>query len=391
MGTKVAQIRGMNFIKSIAFICALLFGVLAFAGPGEPGGGGTIVLGQKRPELLDLALFKKQHPGFQEPLLGAGIQLPGTRALQCLHIEKIENDRLSPLQLALERIALWSDPPPLIRILKRSLESAPIYYMDYRFTRTDGNYWIPENLKNEFPITNLRVISYYTKDFGMIMSKPDFESLDLLNQTALLIHESLRHLQFTYQIQISNEDTEAATAAIVYGLPNLLAANVANLGTENEDILKNTIENYNLLIPRACSFMHRYLPNDREVMQGICLSPALHEKTDLKEFEKHVGILKPQLQRALDDIFPIRNNLPISVYATLLDLRNEIYLLDLQYALHSVELEEALEVLRDATIKSNHFLFDAKITQVDQGWSCTDGQDLKSLFENEYGRGLLTR
>lgn len=202
-------------------------------GPGEAGGGGTTVTINGRTELLDVYIWRKQSKQ-ESPNWGPGYKLPETKALAHLHIDKLvgqngldsHNYRLPPVQNALQRLETFVNPSPFLLALKHALETAPIYYMEYKFPPGERlnlqrmNYYIPPEM-TEVQRRHANLSTYYFNDtglHGMIVSKPVFDSLDMFNQTVLVIHEGLRHMQLAWGIPIENKDLQETSVRLALGI-----------------------------------------------------------------------------------------------------------------------------------------------------------------------------
>ena len=209
-----------------ALISAIMaYSVTSYAqkrGPGEGGGGGSGITINGKTELLDVYIFKKTHTNYQSPPSQKGITLPTTRALSELHLEKLTNEKLVVVQLALKKLEIWGNSAPFFIIsLRNALTNAPIFYTDYVYGGKDKNYWIPPALLNQILPDSIKTLSFYAKNIGILIAKSDFESLDLFNQVALLIHEAIRHLQLQYGFSITNEKLQMITANVVFEIPYL--------------------------------------------------------------------------------------------------------------------------------------------------------------------------
>ncbi|MGE3757776.1 MAG: hypothetical protein AB7H97_08470, partial [Pseudobdellovibrionaceae bacterium] len=370
-------------------------------GPGEAGGGGTTVTTNGQKELLDIYIFKKTHSNYSNLGSERGVKLPSTRALSYLHLDKLSsrnnmsdlrNIDLLPVQIALQKIeSLWgSRPPPFIQSLKQALQFSPIYYMEYRFTRKDGNAWIPPEL--QIPEASLDVIAYYIKDHGMLVSKKDFEDLDLFNQVAFVIHESLRQMQYTYDMDFWTEDLQIVTANIVFGIPSLPERLIRSDSSKNGQGQSDAVRIFKTSRDSACKVVSK-LPQKSfaNVRTQICNATLFEMNMSHGEYENCLKILEEALDDAIVLARKLYNEGKISFdpIGQLREYRVEIATASYIWLLYSPEMKQALNTIQEATMGLTHFSFDAAIRAVNDGRPNAYSAHLKSTLESWYRQGAL--
>lgn len=412
--------KGISMQRFLTLVLGLIcaFSVTSFAqkrrGPGEAGGGGTTVSLNGKPELLDVYLFKKTRSHYPTPSPAPGTKgatLPSTSALSYVHIDKLndtkvtnslKNSQFLPVQIALQKIdALWgTSPPAFIQTLKRALVDSPVYYMGYRFTRKDGDHWIPKDLTNEIPDSALQVIAYYVKDMGMIVSKKDFEALDLFNQVAFVLHESLRQMQYTYEMEFSSEDLQTVVANIVFGIP-ILPEKVQNLMTKDDSMQAQAIVNFNKARNDGCALVSKLPQKDfAEAKEIICNAPYFDEAMRFDDPRARSEILMNGLETAAVKARELYNQgkLNNGHSSTFMKLSVAAITASSNWSLYSKELAEALNVMKGATVGLNNYSFDSAIKVINNPslYSPSEREKfqryadhLKSTMENWKKQGAL--
>lgn len=372
-------------------------------GPGEGGGGGNTITIDGKTELLDIYIFRKTRANFTMPPSQRGVTLPSDRALTELHITKLTNPKITndlqntnllPVQIALQKIdTLWgSQPPVFIQSLKMALKSSPIYYMNYRFTRKEESYWIPEQLQNQIPYESIQLIAFYMKDMGMLVSKKDFEALDLFNQVAFVIHESIRQMQYTYGMEISNKDLQEVTANIAFGIP-FLPEGVQNLMTKDDNEQAKAIRMYNKAQKDACALVSKlpYKNNFANAKEAICNAPLYDDQMTFNDPRTRNEILGEAINDAIVTAHNLMNQgkLTHDPIKKLMSMQTAAYTAAADWVLYSKELDQALNVMRGATMGLKGFSFDAVINLTKNGQTHPYASHLKSIMENWRSQGVL--
>jgi hypothetical protein len=184
----------------------------AFALGGNISGGGSIVKVQGTPVLLDLLFSPSVGPLDGQP----GQPLPKTKAFLTLGFDRLNQGDFAVTKAALERVSIWEKTSPVVTgLLQEALTHARLYYTQYRIGFRDTHYFIPPAFAAHVNENEFTTIAYYAKNFGILVSQPDFDELDFRNQVALVIHESLRHVQIQYGYLMSDASVQKMTAAIV--------------------------------------------------------------------------------------------------------------------------------------------------------------------------------
>lgn len=374
----------MNCMTKIAIGLFLFFqyAVIAYGtGPGEAGGGGTIVSNPSgQSELLDLAIFKKQHPELALPRSEKRQVLPAIGLHSFVPLARLANDKFPIVQSALKKLELWgARPPSIIRALRDALTKAPIFYTNYRIGILDQNHWIPDDLKSSEFLLSMTTIAYYAKGWGILVSKSDFDALDHLNQVALLIHEALRHVQIHYKLRISNKTLQTLTAAIaleIHALPPDVNAELNKIYDSNPGRSSDQItDDFRKKRDEACQLV-KSLPSQfqsdfESVSQRTCLADLINSQISSQEKNRHVEALVSAINDSISTAINLKNVTPISdntrsdlwtpYISKMMNIRTGFRINLLEFNLQSEELQAAVRTLQDATLGLQHFSLDAAI------------------------------
>lgn len=184
---------------------------------GDISGGGAWVAPDGNRVLLDLYVSR---PEIARESGSPGMKLPVSPALESIFIERLNKKEFELVKKAQARLDLWdASSPVVVGLVREALERAPLFYTSYRIGFRDEHYFIPEELESGERVGSIQTMAYYSKGFGILVSKSDFESLSERDQIALLIHESLRHVQISYGYDLSDRALQNITAAIVLRNP----------------------------------------------------------------------------------------------------------------------------------------------------------------------------
>jgi hypothetical protein len=219
-------------MKVISLILMLIALPLAAQQEGatSSGGGSSVSVEGKR-QLLDIYL----HQG--RPLLPIpGSKLPKTEALKKIGIERLDPNKSPAFALARSWLASWrQNSPNVVAIIEESLDETPFFYVPLEFGFTDQTFHLPPGAKKDPVLKTLSTVAYYQAELGVLVSKPAFESLDLTNQAALLVHEAVRHIQITYGAKLSNELLQNLTATLALTQPSRLSILELPLAARSQD------------------------------------------------------------------------------------------------------------------------------------------------------------
>lgn len=382
------------------------------SGPGEAGGGGTIISSPTEnfnKSLLDLYIFQKQHPETPNLPSVKGQLLPNTRNLFWMHLDRLTNSKLPIIQIALKKLEIWGPhPPSIIQALRDALIHAPIYYTDYRIAIHDQNLWIPDDLKIPELLQSMTTIAYYAKGWGILVSKSDFESLDQLNQVALLIHEALRHVQIFYDLQISNKTLEILTAILSLGsksLPKDVMHELQSIydqggGKTPEEIVNNFKGIQNDACKLIMDFPKKVQNAFSSFSQLLCSPQTIDYKISSNENRQRANDLFAAIEGLISLAVDQENALSIMKSSDLLQrkiwsekisklmsIRTDLDIAWLSFNIHSDQLQSALRVIQDNTLKINNFSLNAALDNQSFVLSVELLQSMDSLVE----KGVLSK
>lgn len=155
-----------------------------YAGEKDGGGGNVIVFkGQAEPFLLDRLLLSPELATTSN----------STRAIN-----------LSAREYAEQRLNLWLEQvsglnlgstQELIKLIQQSLNRMAIIEVPYKF-KTISRYYLPSEILNLKPKIITAIL--YMDGYGAFVSSPIWNQLSIETQAGLLIHESIRQIQFRY-------------------------------------------------------------------------------------------------------------------------------------------------------------------------------------------------
>ena len=205
-------------LKSLLAICLnfilllIVSSAYAKSGGAIDGGGGNQLVLQGCPVLLDLYLA---NPHFDEHNCIPGIQLADTKSLRLINLDKLNSNDSIIIKQAMNSLELWQKSSPVtVGLIKEAIIGAPLYYTNYQIAVKDKHYSIPKEFENQINSQDLKTIAFYSRDFGVLISMNDFNRLSKKSQIALIIHESLRHVQIQYDFKMSNASIQKIAAAV---------------------------------------------------------------------------------------------------------------------------------------------------------------------------------
>lgn len=204
------------FAAALSLVGFLHVDAHARIGGSDGGGGSSIGTAKKDPRvLLDLYLDDR----FDRADVHPGTALESTRALKSLGIERMRKAKHPALEVARNTLNRWAPRSRgLIKLLQQELESAPFFYVSYRFGFADTKPFIPSGFVMESRMLNL--VAFYSDELGVLFSKPEFDVLCAQSQVAVIIHEALRHLQNRMGFHFSTKSLQGITATIVLVEPS---------------------------------------------------------------------------------------------------------------------------------------------------------------------------
>lgn len=181
------------------------------ASGGVDSGGGTFV--RKGSCLVLLDLYLHNRIGFCGGSKAASI-LPETKAYNEMGFDRLISNEIPLVQKALNQVQKWAPSSPVMAPrIAQALKRLPIYYTSFHIRAEHQNYHLPAHAN--IAAESLVLGAYYLKGFGVFVEKNTLDQVSEENQIALLVHESLRHLQISLETGMSNEVVQKLTAQIM--------------------------------------------------------------------------------------------------------------------------------------------------------------------------------
>jgi hypothetical protein len=419
-----------NCLTIMGFVTGIASTSIAFArGPGEAGGGGNLVhLGANRFELLDLYIFRAEHPEWSSQMLSSvGHQLPSTRALQEIHVERLNNANFPVVDSLKQKLShpRWKAQGlgELFETIQLALQNAPIFYTEYRINARDKSPWIPPFLRKTLFLENLLPVALYAQGWGILVSKSDFEALDDRNQMALLLHEVLRHVQIFYKYDMTDQALQTITAAVVLDYPSIpreITLEVRKT-VEGDRSTFTAAKQYNLHLKGLCAALRGLHASLREELQSeiqtICLAPQLKGEMT---FEAGMALndsvrvatkrisnlfldqLKAHLEKYMEDIEremarPRAQRRGIKGITTDPNVQKSLELIAavstdiFEWSGMHPQLRIATNKLKDVTLSLEHFDLDVAIKYSNRAIPLPQSQMVQQLFENLLRQGTLLK
>jgi hypothetical protein len=138
----------------------------------------------------------------------------------------------------------------------------------------------------------LSTAALYIKNFGSFISKKHFESLDLNNQVALIIHEALRHQQITNNFGITNQSVQLITASVMNGNSvdndEILTGKLSEILRINNDE-NNLQESHYKNVELLFNFMEKYkvLPDEILLSDKEDFINSIKVKDDIRLLDQY--------------------------------------------------------------------------------------------------------
>lgn len=202
-----------------------------FAGQGgiDTGGGSTAINTRGQKALLDLHNFAPDMVGTPSD---PGLRITETTALRHMGMDTTTIQKLGLKDDLLKLVdAQKRKSPILAKRLQDAIQNVKVFIIDREFGEAATKAARPTiavdcsheaenfNTCRGPEIRETTPSAIYVKDHGFFLSKKEFESLDRTNQKALLLHESLRHVQLTYGINTSELNLQKLTVHILRNAP----------------------------------------------------------------------------------------------------------------------------------------------------------------------------
>lgn len=247
-------------------------------------------------------------------------------------------------------------------------------------------YSIPKEFENLINPQSLKTIAFYSKNFGILISKNDFNQLNTNNQIALIIHESLRHVQIQYNFRMSDVSIQKITAAIVNREPHTgesldTKEYVDGALLERIELPKMRMEKISELTDRACkialSFKSEMIEMDQEEVNQVCFG-----LNKLNPFELSIKVRN--LAGALD--------FNREAFLTVLNIANDLY------RSANTDIAEranpSFRELTDAELDARHAIgVDAAIDQANRGigWLTGTKRQIQNALQQLIRDGFLKK
>lgn len=376
---------------------------------GDISGGGTWANLQGKKVLLD---FYVSRPEVIFESGSPGVELPQSRALEAISIDRLNKAEFEVVKKAHARLDLWEKSSPVVvDLIREALARAPLFYTTYRIGFLDQHYFIPDELATRDLLDSLKTMAVYSEGFGILVSKADFDSLDERNQIGLLIHESLRHVQISYGLDLSDRALQSITAAIVLHTPEM------DETLDSEKYLDGELlrvvqepakkrEELNAIKTKICAIQKTYESKIRD------LNESSEERIDLRTCDSPIfnsGDRTFALSRYAHGLAKLLSAYHYLNYQRLAREEHEIVdgsfwnLLNLSSGLISMSVGErlsgigsSLRVLQDSTLDMSLASgIDAAINEANgpfgwaKGWLTGSRSAIRSAFERLVQQGLL--
>ncbi len=207
-------------LRQLFFIGTVLAGALVYARGPESGGGGGVVFVNEKPQLVDFFTI----PGSAEILAQKYFEKQPSRLDRNI-IFNIEYKTI-PDNVAFMNVLFvfkkWSD----LAYDAIGMDINSSIYAPVRWNLTDqpitpAVYYRPPGLPSELQI---KPAAYYLmKDevYEVSLSRQIWNKLSLQDQTGLLIHETLRHIQIGRSYSFDDEALQKATAVMLTCKPSI--------------------------------------------------------------------------------------------------------------------------------------------------------------------------
>ncbi len=275
---------------------------VAFAGGAATGGGSVCVnpaVNDGHPELLDLVLAD-QPELIDNPYTGTRLRETKVAEATFADIINLHNNRA--YQYALARLQAWERRPDSkysMALVEEGLKSIQFMITPLKI-RPLSRVYLPEGAACQR--SNLHTAILFDNGF-LYISLPEWNSLGILSQAGLLIHESLRNVQILQQLDGTDADLERLTAKILMPYDGTTQMDAQPFFAK---YISNGSSHAAADISKICSQMattmakYPALQNDIKTadVQTIC-SANLSLNGNIQSVEKSLGNLSNGIGRAL--------------------------------------------------------------------------------------------
>ncbi len=249
------------FLISTSIACAREGGISS--------GGGTLFMRApfETPVLLD---FLEIDPNFKEsrnPSLKA--ELPTTRFAKVVGYETLSVKNLRAYSKVKAKMASWkiNSPAELSELFERTenaIDKMQFTYTPFRL-KVVPEYSMPDGVQIESDQMISAVI--YKSYEGARISSPVWDSIGVLTQEGLLVHEALRNLQISGQAKMGNSILQKLTAILILETPSSAAYH------RLQHILPESLQQIKALDSRLAGYLNE-LCNDLQNIHLQNLAPV---------------------------------------------------------------------------------------------------------------------
>lgn len=236
----------------------LLFTAWSYAEGPESGGGGGVVTDHDQPHLLDFYNTDANLNFLNSIYLQKPSRLitPAKIKMSDVSYSDLQkNDLQTPIAHLLSLLNRWSSIPfdsEAYRI-KWALQSN----LNFHFTDSDiqsADHFKPPYLPKDLSITTA---AYYQlaadQSYNVYISRELWNKLSLRDQTALLLHETLRHIQLGFKFKFNDESLQKVTVMMIVCKPQIkLSQYLFYLIMGRSDLAENYIGVYDDII-KSCA------------------------------------------------------------------------------------------------------------------------------------------
>lgn len=201
----------------------------ATAGPGDIGGGGSVIRCDDQSPWVLLDRANRNPSLLKTP---AAENTPTTPSPELIRIQRVPIAETPAYARAREILKRWAhNSPDLVEMIEEAMIMAPYLRTSSRIQAVP-EYTLNPEISRLCPGAKPVTAIHFLPRYGSILSDPLWSAADLDTQAGLLIHEALRQIQLGYYFrslnpqanpreQFTNADVEAITAQIIDGDPNV--------------------------------------------------------------------------------------------------------------------------------------------------------------------------
>ncbi len=191
------------------FVLSCAFAQNLYAGEKDGGGGNVIQFkGQSSPFLLDRLMIN--------PELATQSSDPSQSPLSAREMAQQRLDTWYHATLRSHNYTTTS----FIKMVQGALANMPVTEAPYHF-KLISRYYLPKEILRLKPKITTAIV--YLDGYGAFVSSPIWNNLDVETQAGLLIHESIRQIQFRYGFyDLSDQNLQYLAAHIMDSSPEIM-------------------------------------------------------------------------------------------------------------------------------------------------------------------------